>query len=171
MAKPRKKLNLNDVLANIKEVLLSLPGVEGNQQIAETIQEIIQELNLLRERIAHFPDRSEREQIAGAANILASFFDSLKDKPLLADALFPKKTKAKKPKGSTVDVNALQQQLELLPTEQILEELTKHKKDTLLELCAKMGITVNKELTKDALADRIFKLGFANRRGYDLLKG
>lgn len=50
-------------------------------------------------------------------------------------------------------------------------ELTKHKKDILHELSAKMNITANKKLTKNALADKIFKLGFANKRGYNVLSG
>ena len=47
----------------------------------------------------------------------------------------------------------------------------KAHEDTLLKLSIKMNITANKSLTKNALADKIFKLGFANRRGYDLLGG
>ena len=85
--------------------------------------------------------------------------------------LLPKQTKARKTVSSLIDIDALLTHLEGLPTENILGELTKHKKDALLELSAKMNITANKKLTKDALADKIFKLGFANRRGYDLLSG
>ncbi|MDO8745813.1 MAG: hypothetical protein Q7J76_11980, partial [Candidatus Brocadiaceae bacterium] len=87
------------------------------------------------------------------------------------EMLLPKKTKARKTAGSLVDIDALLKHLEELPTEKIFGELAKHKKDTLLELSAKMNITANKKLTKNALADKIFKLGFANKRGYDLLGG
>lgn len=80
-----------------------------------------------------------------------------------------RKTKARKTAGSLVDIDALLKHLEELPTENIFGELTKHKKDILLELSAKMNIAANKSLTKNALADKIFKPGFANRRGSDIL--
>jgi hypothetical protein len=166
-----KKLNLTDTLVKVKEYLSLLPGEEEKERITQSIQGIILELKLLQERIARFPNESDRERISSATHILVSFFDSLKDDPLLAEILLPKKPKSRKPKSNTIDVNAVQQQLEMLPTEKILEELSKHKKDILLALSAKMNIPVNKKLTKNALADTIFKLGFANRRGYDLLKG
>ena len=126
---------------------------------------------MLREAVNQFPDESKVNNISGAIQTLVSFFDTIKDKPLLAEMLLPKKTKARKTAGSLVDTDALLKQLEGLPTENIFGELTKHKKDALLELSAKMNITANKSLTKNALADKIFKLGFANRRGYDLLSG
>lgn len=171
MAKTRKKRNLNDALIKAKEYLSLLPGDEERQKIAQSISEILNELEILRENVNRFPDKSEMEQVSNAIVTLVSFFKTLQDRPLLAESLFPKQTKAKKPKSSAIDSTVLQQQLEELPTEHILTELTKHKKDTLLELSSKMNISVNKKLTKNALADRIFKLGFANKRGYDLLKG
>jgi len=169
MAKRAKKLDLIDALTKTKECLLSLPGEAERQRMAHLIPEIIKELEVLREGIGRFPDASEIHHIAGAIHTLVSFFDTLKDKPLLAEILLPKKTKSGKTKRVDVDINALQIQLEGLPTEKILGELTKNKKDVLVELSTKLNITANKKLTKDALADRIFKLGFANKRGYNLL--
>lgn len=171
MAGRKKKLDLKDTLAKIKECLPLLPGEEEKQKTTQIISELLQELEVLREAINQFPDESKVNNISGAIQTLVSFFDTIKDKPLLAEMLLPKKTKARKTAGSVVDTDALLKQLEGLPTENILAELTKHKKDALLELSAKMNITANKKLTKDALADKIFKLGFANRRGYDLLGG
>lgn len=171
MAKRTKKLDLTDTLTKIKECLSLLPGETERQRMAHMIPEIIQELEVLRESIGRLPDASETYQVSHAIHTLVSFFETLKDRPLLAEILLPKKPKPRKTKSMAVDVHALQGQLEGLPTEKILEELTKHKKDVLVELSAKMNITANKKLTKDALADRIFKLGFANKRGYDLLSG
>ena len=171
MAGRKKKLDLKDTLAKIKECLPLLPGEEEKQKTAQIISELLQELEVLREAINQFPDEYKINNISGAIQTLVSFFDTIKDKPLLAEMLLPKKTKARKTAGSLVDIDALLKQLEVLPTEKIFGELTKHKKDTLLELSAKMNITANKSLTKNALADKIFKLGFANRRGYDLLGG
>ncbi len=171
MAGRKKKLDLKDTLAKVKECLLLLPGDEEKQKTTQTISELLQELDVLREAINQFPDESKINNISGAIQTLVSFFDTIKDKPLLAEMLLPKKTKVKKAAGGLPDTDALLKQLEALPTENILGELTKHKKDTLLELSAKMNITANKSLTKNALADKIFKLGFANRRGYDLLSG
>lgn len=171
MAGRMKKLDLKDTLAKVKECLLLLPGEEEKQKTTQTISELLQELEVLREAINQFPDESKINNISGAIQTLVSFFDTIKDKPLLAEMLLPKKTKARKTAGSLVDMDALLKHLEGLPSENIFGELTKHKKDVLLELSAKMNITANKKLTKDALADKIFKLGFANRRGYDLLGG
>ena len=152
MTKRTKKLDLIDALLKVRECLSLLPDDQERQRLTHIIPEIIKELDVLRESIGRFPD-------------------TLKDKPLLAEMLLPKKAKPRKTKSCFVDVDALRQLLEGLPTEKILEELTKHKKDVLVELSTKLNITANKKLTKDALADRIFKLGFANKRGYDLLSG
>ncbi len=171
MAGKKKRLDLKDTLAKIKECLPLLPGEEEKQKTTQIISELLQELEVLREAVNQFPDEAKVNNISGAILTLVSFFDTVKDKPLLAEMLLPKKTKARKTVGSVVDTDALLKQLEALPTEHILGELSKHKKDILLELSAKMNITANKKLTKDALADKIFKLGFANKRGYDLLSG
>ena len=171
MKKRTKKLDLNDALSKVRECLSLLPDDQERQRITHIIPEIIKELDVLQESIGRFPDKSETHQVSSAIHTLVSFFDTLKDKPLLAEMLLPKKTKPRKTKSSTVDIDTLLQQLEGLPTEKILEELTKYKKDVLVELSTKLNITANKKLTKDALADRIFKLGFANKRGYDLLSG
>ncbi|KAB2834011.1 MAG: hypothetical protein F9K48_07190 [Candidatus Brocadia sp.] len=171
MAKRAKKIDLIDALTRTKECLSLLPGEAERHRMALMIPEIIKELDVLRESIGRFPDAAEIHHIAGAIHTLVSFFDTLKDKPLLAEMLLPKKAKSGKTKSVAVDINTLQIQLEGLPTEKILEELTKHKKDVLVELSTKLNITANKKLTKNALADRIFKLGFANKRGYNLLGG
>ena len=171
MAGRKKKLDLKDTLTKIKECLPLLPGEEEKQKTTQIISELLQELVALREAVNQFPDESKINNIPGAIQTLVSFFDTIKDKPLLAEMLLPKKTKARKTAGSLVDTDVLLKQLEELSTDEILGELTKHKKDILLELSAKMNITANKKLTKDALADKIFKLGFANKRGYDLLGG
>ena len=171
MAGRKKKLDLKDTLAKIKECLLLLPGEEEKQKTTQIISELLQELEVLREAINQFPDGSKINNISDAIQTLVSFFDTIKDKPLLAEALLPKKTKTTKTRSSVVDIDALLKHLEELPTENIFGELTKHKKDALLELSTKLNITANKSLTKNALADKIFKLGFANKRGYDLLSG
>lgn len=171
MKKRTKKLDLNDTLIKVKDCLSLLPDDQERQRITHSIPEIIKELDVLRENIDRFPDKSETQQVSSAIHTLVSFFDTLKDKPLLAEMLLPKKARPRKTKSSIVDIDILLQQLEGLPTENILEELTKHKKDILIELSTKLNITANKKLTKDALADRIFKLGFANKRGYNILSG
>lgn len=171
MAKRTQRLDLIDTLIKVKECLSFLPGEDERQRITHMIPEILQELEVLRKSIGLFPDPSETHQVSHAIHTLASFFDTLKDKPLLAKMLLPKKAKPRKTKSIAVDIDTVQNHLESLPTEKILGELTKHKKDVLVALSTRMNITVNKKLTKDALADRIFKLGFANKRGYDLLSG
>ena len=171
MAKRTKKLDLKDILGKVKVCLSILPGEQERQRLTGIIPEIINELKILQDNISHFPGESDINQVSQAIHMLVTFFDTLKDKPLLAEMLFPKKATAKKAKKIIVDIETLQKQLEEFPTEKIVEELSKHKKDTLLELSQKMNITASTKLTKDALIDKIFKLGFANKRGYNLLSG
>ena len=171
MAKTTKRLNLYDTLVKVKECLTLLPGAEERQRITHIIQEIIKELDVLQESISRFPDDAETKQVSHAIQTFVTFFDTLKEKPLLAEMLLPKKTTTRKTKSSVVNIDTLQKQLEELPTEKIPEELAKYKKDVLIELSTRMNITANKKMTKNILADRIFKLGFANKRGYSLLSG
>jgi hypothetical protein len=171
MAKRIKKLGLIDTLTRVKECLSLLPGEDEKQRIVQIIPEIIKELDVFRENISRFPDESETQQVSNAIHTLVSFLNTLKDKPLLAEMLLPKKAKPRKTKDIFVDIDALQQQLKELPPEKIVEELSKYKKDILFELSKKINITASTKLTKDALVDKIFKLGYANKRGYDLLSG
>lgn len=171
MAGRKKKPDLKDVLSKVQGCLSLLPGKEERQKVTQIIPEIIHELQVLQEGIHRFPSESEIQQVSHAIHTLVSFFDSIKDKPLLAETLFPKKAGTRKAKTISIDIDGLLKHLEEIPTENIIVELTRHKKDTLVGLSAKLNITANKKLTKDALAGKIFNLGFANRRGYDLLSG
>ncbi len=169
MAKKKKGLNIHDALSKIKECISHLPGEDEKHRINEDIHEIVTELDTLRNNINQLPDESEGRQLFQAIQTLESFLDSLKEKPHLADIILPKVKKTKKAKVSPVNIDDLLKQLEELPTDQLMSELSKHKKNTLLELSSRLNISANSKQTKDILVDKIFKLGFANRRGYDLL--
>lgn len=172
MAKKGKKLVLKDALGKIRACLPQLPTADETQAALQTIMEIMNELDTLRGHLARFPGEREVDQVSQAIHTVTSFFDSVKDRPLLAEALFPTTTKARKPKKeASPDVDSLMPLLEGLPTGGIVAELSKQKKDTLVALSVKLGISATSKLTKDALVDKIFKLGFANRRGYELLGG
>ncbi len=173
MAKKGKKLVLKDALEKIRESLPQLPTADETQAALQTITDIINELETLRGRLAHFPGERDINQVSQAIHTVTSFIDSAKDRPILAEALFPTATKARKPKkeASPPDVDSLMQLLQGLPTDGIVAELSKQKKDVLAALSAKLGISATAKLTKNALVDKIFKLGFANRRGYELLGG
>lgn len=169
MAKRKKNLNIHDALSKIEECISLLPGEDEKQRIGQDIQEMITELDTLRNNIARLPDGSEQHQLFQAIHTLVSFLDSLKEKPHLADIILPKAKKAGKVKVSSVNIDELLKQLQGLPTDQLMSLLSKHKKNTLLELSSRLNITTNSKQTKDILVDKIFKLGFANKRGYDLL--
>ena len=169
MAKKKKSLNIHDALSKIKECISLLPGEVEKQRIGQDIHEMIAELDTLRNNIKDLPDEPEQRQLSQAIHTLVSFLDSLKEKPHLADIILPKAKKAGKAKASPVNVDDLLKQLEGLSTDQLMGELSKHKKNTLLELSSRLNITANSKQTKDVLVDKIFKLGFANKRGYDLL--
>lgn len=169
MAKTKKRLNIHEALSKIKECISLLPGEDVKGRMRQDIHEIITELDTLRNNINHLPDESEKHQLSQAIHTLVSFLDSLKDKPHLVNTILPKTKKAGKAKTIFVDIDDLLKYLEELPTDQLMGELSKHKKNTLLDLSSKLNITTNSRQTKDILVDKIFKLGFANRRGYDLL--
>lgn len=169
MAKTKKRLNIYDALSKIKESVSLLPGENEKQRIRHDIQEMIVELDTLEKNINHLPEEPEKRQLTHAVHTLVSFLDSLKDKPYLADVILPKMKKAGKSQAIPVDINNLIRLLNKLPTDQLMNELSKHKKNTLLELSSRLNITSTSKQTKDVLVDKIIKLGFANRRGYDLL--
>ncbi|MCP4255702.1 MAG: hypothetical protein GY775_20320 [Candidatus Scalindua sp.] len=168
MAK-KKTLNIHDALSKIKECISLLPGEDEKHRINEDIHEMIKELDTLRNNINQLPDEFEERQLFQAVQTLESFLDSIKEKPHLADIIIPKLKKARKTKVSSVNIDDLLKHLEELPTDQLMSELSKHKKNTLLDLSSRLNITTNSKQTKDILVDKIFKLGFANKRGYDLL--
>ncbi len=169
MAKKKKSLNIHDALSKIKECITLLPGEDEKQRINEDIHEMITELDTLRNNINQLPGELEERQLFQAVQTLESFLDLLKEKPHLADIIIPKLKKAGKAKASSVNIDDLLKHLEELPTDQLMGVLSKHKKNTLLELSSRLNITANSKQTKDILVDKIFKLGFANKRGYDLL--
>ena len=169
MTKTKKKLNIHDALSKIKECISLLPGDDERERIGQDIYDMITELDTLRNNITQLPDEPEQRQLSQAIHTLVSFLDSLKEKPHLADIILPKLKKARKAKVSSVNIDDLFKYLEELPTDQLMGELSKHKKNTLLELSSRLNITANSKQTKDVLVDKIFKLGFANKRGYDLL--
>ncbi|MEK6621117.1 MAG: hypothetical protein AABZ13_01395, partial [Planctomycetota bacterium] len=98
MAKKGKKLVLKDALEKIREYLPQLPTADETQAALQTITEIMNELDTLRGHLARFPNEREVDQVSQAIHMVASFIDSVKDRPLLAEALFPTTTKARKPK-------------------------------------------------------------------------
>lgn len=169
MAKTKKRLNIQDTLLRIKEGISLLPGEEERLRIGEEIHEMISALDHLRDTISRLPRESEKRELSQAIHTLVSFVDSLKDKSLIAETILPKERKAGKAKGSAVNIDGLLKQLGELATDKLMGELSRHKKNTLLELSSRLNITANAKHTKDALVDKIFKLGFANRRGYGLL--
>src|SRR5574337_1584956 len=151
MVKRTKKLNLRDALEKIRDCLSLLPGEQEKSIVTGTITEIIHELRVLQENISRFPGESDIHNVSQAIHTIVSFFDTLKDRPLLTETLFPKKTTSRKAKSGIIDVHVLQKQLEELPTEKIAEELLKYRKDILLALSQKMNITASSKITKDAL--------------------
>jgi len=169
MTKTKKRLNILDTLFKIKEGISLLPGEEEKLRIGEEIREMISQLDYLRNAISLLPRESEKRDLSQAIHTLVSFVDSLKEQPLIAGTILPKEKKAGKAKQSAINVDGLLKQLGELDTDKLMGELSKHKKNTLLELSSRLNITANSKHTKDALIDKIFKLGFANRRGYDLL--
>ncbi|MBM4054752.1 MAG: hypothetical protein FJ264_08795 [Planctomycetes bacterium] len=169
MAKAKKNLNIQDVLLKMKECIDLLPGKEEQQRMVQAIHELIMKLESFKESISRVPDESEKNRVLQAIHTVSSFFDSVKNKPLLAEILFPKQKKARKTSVRPVNIDDLLKQLEELQSDKIMTELSKQKKNILLELSSRLNITANPKLTKDVLIDKIFKLGFANQRGYNLL--
>jgi hypothetical protein len=156
-----------------------LPSDADRDELTHSIEEMITFLNHLKSTISKMPNEAERDSVSKSAEALVQFLSRSKEDPALAAMLGiseparPKSHQAGHTK-STLDLNAITSELEKLPTDQIGPRLMRDQRmgfQELTELAKRLGVTARSTDTRSLLVERIVTVGFANRRGYQLLRG
>jgi hypothetical protein len=135
---------------------------------------MIQALQTVREHLRTLPSEEERKRVSAASDVLERFLDSMKARPGIAVSLGLAATKPSSlpRKREEADTNLVD--LEKLSTEEIQKKLLDEQEFTipmLHSLTRKLGLSSERNAGRRDLVDRIVKLGFANKRGYQLLGG
>ncbi|MDG6953933.1 MAG: hypothetical protein JRN33_02975 [Nitrososphaerota archaeon] len=163
------------VLAKSTNLFLS---DEEKADLTKAADDLIEFLTEFRGFISGLPDGRERESVSKSISVLLEFANKSRNNPAFA-SLFPKgasrhaPVKSQKPVAKPVDVEALVQELESLPTSRIEARLRDDKSLNVLELsilARRLGLATKSSDTRSQLIERIASAGFANRRGYDLLR-
>lgn len=153
---------------------------EGQPSEAERVDAVaaldamIQALQNIRERLRALPSEEERKSVGDAANALERFLDSMKARPGVAASLGLAYTRPSPIPRRRDDVETRMTDLEGLSTEDIQKKLLDEQEFSIsmLHLVArKLGLSAERNADRRDLVDRIVKLGFANKRGYQLLGG
>lgn len=150
-----------------------LASEHERQEALIQLDAMIHALQDLREHLRAVPSPEERRQIAEAADTIEQFLVSMKARPEVAASF----RMATAPKSSTVarkreNIGSLVEHLESKTTDDIQRALLNEREYSLpvLQAIARhIGLTIDRSSDRSVLVDRIVKLGFANKRGYELL--
>lgn len=171
----KRKQSIWDFLA---ETLGDFPDDSKKQEVIRSINRIIEYFSDLRERIRALPDSTQRSEIMAAVEIIREFTESAKDNPAVAAALGIVDKASGRARASRIVLpdlagEKLFSDLKSLPTQEIQERLLDFKRTSMPQLRAlaiHLGIKNPEKAKRDDLVDRIVKLGFANVRGYEMLR-
>jgi len=166
------------VLEVLEETLKHFPTDAERENFTKNIDVIINFFQSLRERVLSLPNDEEQRKILLAIKDITNFLESAEKSPVLATALglaYEKKTLAKSRREEVTpqSVETLLNELKNLPTEQIQKKLLDYKTVTMPQLRALaslLGIKHEQRIKRQDLVDKIVKIGFANIRGYDMLR-
>ena len=174
---PRSWLTQLNKLAQSRR---AFPSDDERKSLLQAIEGLSSFLADLKSIVSRLPDDKERDTLSGAASVVLEFVYRAKSDPSLSAmlGLGPanlRKTSAHFAKSTgLIDIQALVTELEQLPTEKIEARLLADKKLSirdLSELARRLGLPAKSSDTREGLVDRIATVGFANKRGYDLLRG
>ena len=166
------------ILETLEETLNHFPTETERERFIMNIDAVINFFQSLRERVRSLPNDEEQRKVLSAIKDITNFLQSAEKSPVLATALglaYEKKTLAK-PRQAEVtpqSVEPLLNELKNLPTEQIQKKLVDYKSvtmDELRALASLLGIKHEQRIKRQDLVDKIVKIGFANIRGYDILR-
>ena len=135
---------------------------------------MIQALQTVREHLLTLPSEEERKRVGVASEVLARFLDSMKARPGVAVSLGLATTKPSSLPRKREEADGGIADLEKLSTEEIQKRLLDEREYTvpmLHSLMRTLGLSTERNVSRRDLVDRIVKLGFANKRGYQLLGG
>jgi hypothetical protein len=154
------------------------------------IDAMMRELQEIREHLNALPSEAERRRIGDAATVMEQFLDTMKARPAVALAMGlgvqrsqtnsrPQRELPVVEAQKTIplargraDVTAIIAELEQLTTENIQTRLLDEAEfpfSRLQHIARQLGVSTERGRDRLDLIDRIVKLGFANKRGYDLL--
>jgi hypothetical protein len=150
------------------------PSEADRADALAALDAMIEALQNIRTRLSSLPSEEERRRVGDAADALERFLDSMKARPGIAASLglAMAKTSPAPRKREDVDVDVLLADLEELATDEIQKKLLNEQEFTLPMLhsiARKLGLSGERTANRHDLVDRIVKLGFANKRGYQLL--
>ncbi len=159
------------------------PSDVERDEALNAIDAMIRELQRIRDHLASLPSEVERRRITEAAATMEQFLDSMRARPAVALAMGlgdPKTSAlARLHKAPTIErrheePDVLLSELEKLSTEEIQSRLLNEHEFPVSQLQAvarKLGLPTDRTKDRLDLVDRIVKLGFANKRGHELLGG
>lgn len=158
-----------------------LPNDMEREHFINNIDEIIKYLVSLKEKMQSLPRDEEQSKVLSSIGNITNFLQSAEKNPPLAVALgfglsYENKIRTK-PKREAVEshqsVEPLLNELKSLPTEEIQNRLLDYKKITMAQLhglAFLLDIKYEQRIKRADLVDKIVKIGFANIRGYDLMR-
>jgi len=176
--KERKKKKETSILDFLAETVKSLPSDAEKEKIVKNIGIIIKYFQDLQERVKSLPDDDKKKEILSAIITINEFLLSAKDNPVLSAALGLSYERAISPKRVKKEIppqtgEKLFNELKSLPTDQIQQKLLDYKSvtmDELRALASYLGIKYPQRIKRQDLVDMIVKIGFANIRGYEILR-
>lgn len=177
MRKPTDKIE-HSILDFLDHTLNRFPNDVEREQVIKSLDVIITYFQDLREHVESLLPNYKQKEILSAINVIRDFLFSAKENPPLAAALglyFEKPTSSKKPKRqiSLAEGEKIFNELRQLTTEQIQQRLLDYRgmsMDELRALATYLGIKEAEKISRQSLVDKIVKIGFANVRGYELLR-
>ena len=170
MSKHRMKGSPKALLNAMQKVLALLPPQEVVMENLEAIDELIAFLKRVREEISRLPEPQKREDVIKAATLLSNFLSSNVAQTLFCAKEIPQKITSA---SIVVDGAKIFNELKILKLEDIQQRLLDKKLFSLKELrtlAEFLQLGIDKKASRDTLADSVFKMGFANPRGYEDLR-
>lgn len=176
--KNRKEIWPWESIRALNKMFETIPSAEERQKLLESIDDLINFLRELRIRILNLPKDEERMPLMKATTIVSNFLERAHADPTLASMIglslgkdiARKKVGKQKVYLSEGELTSIVKEFESLPTEKMYERLESYAKNQLFGIAKHVGIHVNSRLSKADLIDKIVKIGFANIRGYRLLR-
>ena len=151
---------------------------------------MIRELQRIREHLSSLPSEAERRRVGEAASTMEQFLDSMRARPAVALAMglrvqrpstnsriqkeLPLVEAQKTPSlaRGREEIDAVIADFEQLSTNDIQTRLLDEAQfpvSRLQAIARQLGLSADRGRDRLDLVDRIVKLGFANKRGYELL--
>ena len=168
----------HSILDFLDQTIDRFPSDAERGQMIKSLDVIIGYFRDLREHVESLPLDHKQKEVLSAINIIRDFLQSAKENPPLAAALglyFEKPMTSRKPRRqiSQAEGEKIFNELRQLTTEQIQQRLLDYRGASMGELrglAAYLGIKEAEKISRQTLVDKIVKIGFANVRGYEILR-